>query len=104
MFLFILRIFQFISGMGAAESRSRFQAAVEQLANDKPPQVIITSIVIFAMITIIIMIMSIIILNTLALDHADQLKSQAGELAVWDQLGQESLSSVQVNIIISNYR
>ena len=50
--------------MGAAESRSRFQAAVEQLANDKPPQVIITSIVIFAMmITIIIMrIMSNIIL------------------------------------------
>ena len=54
--------------MGAAESRSRFQAAVEQLANDKPPQVIITSILIFAMvitiimITIIIMIMSIIIL------------------------------------------
>ena len=89
--------------MGAAESRSRFQAAVEQLANDKPPQVIITSIVIFVMITIIIMIMSIIILNTLALDHADQLNPQAGELAVWDQLGQESLSSVQVNIIISKY-
>ena len=43
--------------MGAAESRSRFQAAVEQLANDKPPQVII-----FAMIIIIIMIMSDIIL------------------------------------------
>ena len=48
--------------MGAAESRSRFQAAVEQLANDKPPQVIITSIVIFAMIITIIMIMSNIIL------------------------------------------
>ena len=29
----------FLSGMGGAESRSRFQTAVEQLANDKPPQV-----------------------------------------------------------------
>ena len=46
--------------MGAAESRSRFQAAVEQLANDKPPQVIITSIVIFAVILIIIRIIIII--------------------------------------------
>ena len=30
----------YCSGMGGAESRSRFQTAVEQLANDKPPQVI----------------------------------------------------------------